>query len=560
MDPPTCPPTPLRAKTPLRKQQHYSTSTNGGSMAMIDETTMTYNSTPHQSMTAKKKTSFAGETSIHVTPAPPATPSSVTRPTPEQFVFDVQLFSEKKKGVSHTPRCPSPPLKSTPASRVISLTSNVPFVHHMSLAAPLLVDTATDTTASLFDRNFEQVARLGSGSFSDVFKTRARANHHLYAVKQARHVFRGFQERDRAVQEIKNATMMPSHENIVQYLNSWEQAGILYIQTELCERGTLKDVLEALHPISEDIIWSFLVDVCLGVAHIHAHHMLHLDIKPENLFIAHNGRLKIGDFGMAVRLEANTHNNNGSSNGNEENSEGGESHNNLSIDEDDVYFDFIEGDSRYLAPEFLTDKKMIGTASDIFSVGVTFFEMVTGKEMPLNGPLWEQLRNDHADEFLEHGIYSDQLYSCILEMMKSSISERLTLEEFFKISPVINILEQRSQNETSLKKLKRELPAKEGSAQNLLSIRRSYDTLQDDIAISPRNLLSSTTTTTTMGPQEGYRSLSLKRTKSAPPEPPKAKAKAKPAPYVQPQYTLDGILADKKAKELKPKLNLKLKK
>ncbi|GAM28405.1 hypothetical protein SAMD00019534_115810 [Acytostelium subglobosum LB1] len=430
---------------------------------------------------------FVFQTPALIREMPP--PSSASRPTPEQFVFDVHLFSEKKKNVSHTPRCPSPPLKLTPASRVMSFNSNVPTVHHLALSSPVVVPppTASEPSpatlsvglfsslnsnssssssseqriGSVFDHNFEIVARLGSGSFSDVYKTQSKQDRKLYAVKQARHQFRGYQERDRAILEVKNATSLAPHNNIVQYYNCWEQAGILYIQTELCERGTLKDLLDMVDEatvLPEELVWNLLLDCCLGVQHIHQANMLHLDIKPENLFISSHGRLKIGDFGMAVQLVEQPQqqqqpqkdasgdtklNTSISSDGGDKDS------NNLSIDEDDVYFDFIEGDCRYLAIEFLNDKKQIGKPSDVFSIGVTFFEMITGKEMPSNGPLWEQLRSDRAYEFLDETKYSGTLYQCILAMMRTNITERLTLEQLFTIPIITNLLQQRNNNPDS---------------------------------------------------------------------------------------------------------------
>ncbi|EFA86591.1 putative protein tyrosine kinase [Heterostelium album PN500] len=187
--------------------------------------------------------------------------------------------------------------------------------------------------------------------------------------------------------------------------------------------------------------------------------MLHLDIKPDNLFISATGTLKIGDFGMAIQLQQQQQQQQQQLNEEQDSTSQQQQQlnnsydmntsrdsNNLSIDEDDVYFDFIEGDSRYLAIEFLNDKKLIGMPSDIFSIGVTFFEMVTGKEMPSNGPLWEQLRDDRATEFLEPNKYSNTLYNCILAMMKSNISERITLDDLLKIDQIKNIVNERKLN------------------------------------------------------------------------------------------------------------------
>ena len=57
------------------------------------------------------------------------------------------------------------------------------------------------------------------------------------------------------------------------------------------------------HPsIAEEQIWSFVTDLVLGLHHIHAHNLVHLDIKPANVFLTEEGSLKIGDFGIAMDL------------------------------------------------------------------------------------------------------------------------------------------------------------------------------------------------------------------------------------------------------------------
>ncbi|EAL61850.1 hypothetical protein DDB_G0291133 [Dictyostelium discoideum AX4] len=439
---------------------------------------------------------------------------STCKPTPEQNAFNLNMFSEKKKNQYQTPKCPSPPLKSTPASRV---NSNLPLIHHISSLSMFSPTTSlsdfmncenggsnnidfsssfgssslnsnntlsinnnnnnnnnnggykipssvnknsnnynsnsnsnsSNNVISLFDKNFDVVCKLGSGSFSDVFKVKSKFDGNSYAIKQARHQFRGFQERERAVREVKAAVSLPPHTNVLQYYSSWEQNNTLFIQTELCENGSLQDFLDSLSPdqiLSEELIWNFLLDVCLGIQHIHSYNMLHLDIKPENLFISSQGNIKIGDFGMAVKLETTNNNNNGNGGCQSNNTSMDSDCNNLSLDEDDIFFDFLEGDSRYLAYEFLLDKKQISKPSDIFSIGVTFFEMVTGNEMPTNGPLWEQLRSDKAIDFLEPGKYSDSLYQVILDMMKSNITERISLDQIL-LNENIQLVQQKRLNQ-----------------------------------------------------------------------------------------------------------------
>ncbi len=144
------------------------------------------------------------------------------------------------------------------------------------------------------------------------------------------------------------AAQLPAHPHVLKYANAWEENGYLYIQTELCEVGSLKDSIERrASPLSEDTIWQYLLDMVLGVNHIHLHNLLHLDIKPANLFLTEGGNLKIGDFGLVHQLG-------------------------------DISYE-AEGDSRYMALELLNeDSRLVSFPADLFCIGATCFEMVCG--------------------------------------------------------------------------------------------------------------------------------------------------------------------------------------
>lgn len=148
--------------------------------------------------------------------------------------------------------------------------------------------------------------------------------------------------------EVWFAAQLPAHPHVLKYANAWEENGYLYIQTELCEVGSLKDAIERrTGPLSEDIIWRYLLDMVLGIKHIHLHNLLHLDIKPANLFLTEAGHLKIGDFGLVHQLG-------------------------------DAYD--MEGDSRYMALELLSeDTTVVSFPADIFCIGASCFEMVCFK-------------------------------------------------------------------------------------------------------------------------------------------------------------------------------------
>lgn len=163
----------------------------------------------------------------------------------------------------------------------------------------------------------------------------------MFLVRFHNHV-----HRQRALNEVWFAAQLPQHPHVLQYSNAWEEHGFLFIQTELCEVGSLKDLLERRStPLPEETIWEYLLDMVLGLKHIHMHNLLHLDIKPANLFLTVEGHLKIGDFGLVQHLG-------------------------------DCVYD-MEGDSRYMALELLSENAAsVAFSADIFCLGATCFEMV----------------------------------------------------------------------------------------------------------------------------------------------------------------------------------------
>lgn len=117
---------------------------------------------------------------------------------------------------------------------------------------------------------------------------------------------------------------------------------MLYIQTELCELGNLADFLltfgTTYNRLDEARLWKIIAELSNGLLHIHHSNVIHMDIKPANIFITVEGRLRIGDFGMASRWPRQA---------------------SLGADGFDR-----EGDREYMAPEIL--KGVYGREADIF--------------------------------------------------------------------------------------------------------------------------------------------------------------------------------------------------
>ncbi|XP_074617902.1 membrane-associated tyrosine- and threonine-specific cdc2-inhibitory kinase-like [Acropora palmata] len=246
-----------------------------------------------------------------------------------------------------------------------------------------------------FEQCFEVTNRLGAGSFGEVFKVRSKEDGCLYAVKKSRDKFRGDADRRYKLEEVNKHELLKNHRNCVKFVKAWEERQHLYIQTELCEMS-LKDYLEKTDSTSESVVWEFLIDLTLGLKHLHDNNMVHMDIKPANLFIGLDGLCKIGDFGLVLELSK--------------------------CDTTQA----LEGDPKYLAPELMQGS--FTKCADIFSLGITLLELASDLDLPRGGDTWHQLRNGQLPQVFTQGFSAD-LKRLISWMMAPLPQKRPTVDE-----------------------------------------------------------------------------------------------------------------------------------
>jgi len=251
-------------------------------------------------------------------------------------------------------------------------------------------NTNNNTSFSRFVSDFEIVGTLGNGSFGCVYKVRNRMDRRLYAIKAAKREARGESDRNRMLQEVYALAALSDQAcegemHIVRYHQAWMEGNRLYIQTELCESTLLEEMRidscvmkgTVVSGVSVGVVmnsgggvlmgekrrYKLLREMLLALDLVHKSGMIHLDIKPENIFIK-NDQYKLGDFGLVSKIE----------------------------NHDDVE----EGDSRYMSMELLSGDLDDLTKSDIFSLGATMYEICLGRgpqTLPENGPEWQDMRN-----------------------------------------------------------------------------------------------------------------------------------------------------------------------
>ncbi|KZO95582.1 kinase-like protein, partial [Calocera viscosa TUFC12733] len=185
---------------------------------------------------------------------------------------------------------------------------------------------------------------------------------------------------------------------------------------ELCGLGDLSILLQEFGRISEEglgeaRVWKILNEITKGLTHIHQAGILHLDLKPANIFITDNGVLKIGDFGLATRWPRP----------------------NAAIERG---FE-REGDREYMAPEIL--RGIYGKPADIFSLGVLTLECVCNIVVPDMGEPWHKLRTDDFSDTELSRIASYDMASLIVGMMHSDYTLRPSIQQI-RSNPVFQRL------------------------------------------------------------------------------------------------------------------------
>jgi serine/threonine protein kinase len=95
------------------------------------------------------------------------------------------------------------------------------------------------------------------------------------------------------------------HKHICDFHHYFEDSKHCYILLELCPKGTLYHVIQARGKLDELEAACFLFDLTKAVSHLHSNRILHADVKPQNCFLTSNMNLKLGDFGLSVRLGPN---------------------------------------------------------------------------------------------------------------------------------------------------------------------------------------------------------------------------------------------------------------
>lgn len=222
--------------------------------------------------------------------------------------------------------------------------------------------------STLLDNRYELIERIGDGGMAEVYRAHDKMLDRFVAVKILHPQFtsdESFVTRFR--REAQGAAKL-SHPNIVSIYDVGSCDGKYYIVMEYIKGETLKDKINREAPLPIDVTLKIIQEIAEALENAHANHLVHCDIKPHNILINEAGHVKVADFGIARATSSSTI----------------------------TYTGTIVGSVHYFSPE-QAKGHTISPKSDIYSLGVVMYEMLTGK-VPFTGETAVSIAIKHLQE------------------------------------------------------------------------------------------------------------------------------------------------------------------
>jgi eukaryotic-like serine/threonine-protein kinase len=219
----------------------------------------------------------------------------------------------------------------------------------------------------LVDGRYQVRSRIARGGMATVYlATDLRLERRVALKIMHGHLADDGKFRERFIQEARSAARL-AHPNVVNVFDQGQDSEMAYLVMEYLPGITLRDLLQERHVLTTEQVFDILEAVLAGLAAAHKAGIVHRDLKPENVLLADDGRIKIGDFGLARAASANT-----------------------------ATGAALLGTIAYLSPELVT-RGIADTRSDIYAVGIMTYEMLTG-EQPFKGEQPMQIAYQHAND------------------------------------------------------------------------------------------------------------------------------------------------------------------
>lgn len=255
---------------------------------------------------------------------------------------------------------------------------------------------------------YEILEQIGSGGMSVVYKAKCHKLNRLVAIKVLKEEFSTDSNFVGKFKMEAQAAAGLSHPNIVSIFDVIDEGKLHYIVMELIEGITLKSYISKKGRLEVKESIGIAIQVAQGIAAAHEQHIIHRDIKPQNMIISRDGKVKVADFGIARAVSAQT----------------------LSS--------AAMGSVHYISPEQARGGYS-DARSDIYSLGITMYEMVTGR-LPFEGENTVSIALAHLeDAIVPPSVYNPDI-SISLEQIILKCTEKKPERRYASAGDVINDL------------------------------------------------------------------------------------------------------------------------
>ena len=221
-------------------------------------------------------------------------------------------------------------------------------------------------------KRYEILGRIGSGGKADVYKGKDHKLNRFVAIKVLKSTYRSDETFIKKFLSEAQAAAGLMHPNVVNVYDVGQDRGLYYMVMELVEGITLKDYIEKKGKLSAKETISISIQMVTGIQAAHNCHIIHRDIKPQNIIISKDGKVKVTDFGIARATTSTA---------------------------TQAVTTTVMGSVHYTSPEQARGG-IVDEKSDIYSAGITMYEMITG-HVPFDGDSTVTVALKHLNEVIK---------------------------------------------------------------------------------------------------------------------------------------------------------------
>ncbi|XP_059148769.1 uncharacterized protein LOC131935999 [Physella acuta] len=243
---------------------------------------------------------------------------------------------------------------------------------------------------------FEKIRTVGKGAYGAAVLYKKKDDESLVVLKEINMHDLNASERQLALNEVSVLAML-DHPNIISYYDSFEEDGVLMIEMEYADNGTLAQFLAKQQDrlLEEKCILAMFQQLVAAIMYIHSHNILHRDLKTDNIFLTKEGVIKIGDFGISKMMGSAS-----------------------------IVAQTVLGTPYYISPE-MCEGKQYSFKSDIWALGCVLYEMACLQKTFEGSNLPAVVNKIMKGSFPPlKGNFSDEFKDMVTDMLKKNPDER----------------------------------------------------------------------------------------------------------------------------------------